>query len=808
MHYMSMMLMLLIYSSSIAYRRSSYHHSHAYSAYRRSLTCTSSIGSGSNDTPNLSSYNSNSNSNSDNIDGKHSKASSKKKYTVQVSDWENVLRNKIAIGSVSDAKYMLHNLNSTILANGRNVVYIITETCRRANSINAIIPLFDSIPLDAFDCTDDDVIPMLSGLNDKNNRYHHVDDAYKIVKYLQSKNVVLSSKVYSILFNIYSRQMDVTMIDLLFTEVCALSSSKLDIDIVLINTIINSYIRCGSIDRAIFVFASMNTRYSYFYRFTSSKSPLKATILSWKAVPNVRTYNILLKAARKLDSIDIYGKEIRDNISRLMQEDAVVGDAITKNTLLDFCRLSNDYDDAEELLNSGVALGVEGYTSIISGYASNGEYDKAIKVLNLMASKRVYPNKFTLSSIMTASMNTASPNMTLPRTLLNEIIGKYSTFLSKADLSALYGSYIIGITSVCSSANTLSDGRKLKYLQEAKSILSAMDSNKLVPDTATLNAYIQALCSYNDDVYIREALLIMKAMMKIGNMVDPYTYSILFTALGRAGYYKASYDLYKSVRIELDVPAVNALLNSFITSMHESMVTVALFYDITNSTGFVPNTRTYTSVYLAILRNIVGGRPAAPSSFVKSNMFADGYSDDTADAATAVSVTVPTAASDDTTPLIGYLNVNERYVVLDRSASIPTNYDRSIRKLRSEYSIDFLLRKLYASMRDKYSIGVDGILLSVLNSIFATQKHANILNPSIFSTETTRLLFEDLVTQGYEPDDLLPILLQCKFSPRQQRELLENPSASSRIRSAATSNKIFRKYGWNKMESGWSSLGF
>ena len=76
-----------------------------------------------------------------------------------------------------------------------------------------------------------------------------------------------------------------------------------------------------------------------------------------------------------------------------------------------------------------------------------------------------------------------------------------------------------------------------------------------------------------------------------------------------------------------------------------------------------------------------------------------------------------------------------------------------------------------------------------------------------FSSSTARLVFEDLIVSGTEPRDVPAILSACKYPSYREQELLAASSQSlAKVRANVVSNRIFRKYGWNAMDSGWSPI--
>lgn len=147
-------------------------------------------------------------------------------------------------------------------------------------------------------------------------------------------------------------------------------------------------------------------------------------------------------------------------------------------------------------------------------------------------------------------------------------------------------------------------------------------------------------------------------------------------------------------------------------------------------------------------------------------------------------------------------------------------------------TIDELLQKLYKTMRYDREIEPDDVMVGALNSLFASQGYnraadsglayydpADATPPkptidglrrrTIFSKKSAELVFEDLAISGWHPTLIRPILRSCSYPQHQMEELLregENNLALKKLRASSASVRIFKKHGWNKMESGWTGF--
>jgi len=105
--------------------------------------------------------------------------------------------------------------------------------------------------------------------------------------------------------------------------------------------------------------------------------------------------------------------------------------------------------------------------------------------------------------------------------------------------------------------------------------------------------------------------------------------------------------------------------------------------------------------------------------------------------------------------------------------------------------------------------GLDGDSSSGGGGSFGSRGGAWGWGRSELSQATARLVLEELIVAGFEPDALLPVVRACRFSVKKERALLaDEDGAVRRIRASAASRRIFKKYRWNDISSGFSSLGF
>ena len=385
-----------------------------------------------------------------------------------------------------------------------------------------------------------------------------------------------------------------------------------------------------------------------------------------------------------------------------------------------------------------MAPGVEAYTSLVAGYADKGKLSQAFKTVNAMKAEGIEPNSFTLTALMNACFR--ADDISSARELLKKTMEENSK--SKDILRTLYGSFVIGLSK-----------QGDQYAFEAKNAFFDMIKTKLAPDTATMNAVIQNMCTGRSAL---EALELARAMIQEGFHPDDFTYSILFTALGRAGEVEVVSRLFETANMTFDSTSINSMLQAYASSA-DPLACVRVFeklvkhdYQKGEVEYFAPTKVTYTIIFSAILQS------------------AAAYSMQSSDSPSTV------------------------------SSLTLKDYDT-------------MTRKFYKSMRFNYNIDVDKVMIGVLNrlcnikaldgngSLFSSQKLQTLI-----TKESARFILDDLLVLGYRPDEIRPILDACDYPPWKQQQILDQAPSTKRRNSA--SYKLFKKYGWNKVESGWSSL--
>ena len=549
------------------------------------------------------------------------------------------------------------------------------------------------------DVSEDDIMPFVAECVEKNNLYL----AQPVITYLLQNNMKCSARLFSLLLKgkLFSLLHDQQLLSLtsvgygklhqlqmIYKTLSTCAFKQVQADSVLFNSALDAFIRCDRAYLAVYLFEHVILSSGNF-RILSAPLPyddihditvVVSYFTQFSIRPSVRTFNILMKAMRNPailneDPANIFRSCLE--IINLMKRYNIEPDTITMNTMIDIAVASGNLDAAEKMISVlDYPPGVEGYTSLIAGYSSKGDISNAFRIFEIMDRNNIEANSFTLSALMNGCIE--ARNMALATKLLQIGRNRYPH-----KLSSLYGTYLIGL---CKQSCT---NRDIEY---ASSVYSDMLLRNYTLDIATINAYIQALCEVKRDI---PAALRVFHYISGSTEPDDYTYSILFSALGKEGHLEDVLRLYHRAHRYMDTPAINSLLRAFLSS-DEPLDAVRFFNCLTNSNStiasdtFIPNKITFTILFASLLKS------------TKSS----GARDDRVDL--------------DAAPFLAYDDSSKRFyetvIFASMKRSRGAQFSASTIKLpQSKYEI---LKLLFSSMRIKYNIEPDEVMVSTINTLF------------------------------------------------------------------------------------------
>eukprot|EP01031_Cornospumella_fuschlensis_P033551 gene33551-40590_t len=484
------------------------------------------------------------------------------------------LRRMIASGKIADARVLLGN--STRTSFEKSVVYIVCETCRRSGHLSNIVPLLQSINF-SFRCAEDDVMPLLKQCVDE-KKIHFLQT---LVDYLaQSRGLSMTAKAFSILLKGYGVARWEKSIDNVLVNI---AQREVAIDIVLLNSAMDAYIKCGNINKAVQLFriiarnAQVQSIFESSLPSTSTTSPSQSSSnrLSFESIiayvkkqssiikPDARSFNIVLKVwqgGTKPEDLEVSFKLLDAMAAEHLQPTSV-----TISTLIMSCLRANDVDRAMGLLQDYAALAsVEAFTSIIAKSAQDGKIDFSLSTLQMMIRQAIQPNYITWNCIMGACVG--SKDLVRAKELLaladggsTKILPNNGVVVSHQDRLSLYNAYVVACFKRFGE-----ESRETHFLLEGLYTLMLMNKRRIPLETATYNAFMKSLIELSSAKEAVWLLKIMTAESGRGLAFDDYTYSALFTALGRLGYIDEAMSAFTMLRQEAVVNTY--ILNSLLSA--------------------------------------------------------------------------------------------------------------------------------------------------------------------------------------------------------------------------------------------------
>lgn len=116
-------------------------------------------------------------------------------WTSGAPDLEYQVRRGIQQRNWKTVKEHLQSLNSTTLLSNRNIVYVITETCRRTENYDEILPLLRSLNTE-LKFLEDDILPLMKSCV---NNAKQMQIIQSMINFFHEKGIVFSARVYTTL---------------------------------------------------------------------------------------------------------------------------------------------------------------------------------------------------------------------------------------------------------------------------------------------------------------------------------------------------------------------------------------------------------------------------------------------------------------------------------------------------------------------------------------------------------------------------------------------------------------------------------
>ncbi|KAJ7568858.1 hypothetical protein O6H91_01G050800 [Diphasiastrum complanatum] len=241
--------------------------------------------------------------------------------------------------------------------------------------------------------------------------------------------------------------------------------SGFESDVIVGNTLVDMYAKCGCIERALLVFNNMHKRdvvsWNAMIAGYAQQSLVKEALglygnMKEECVqPNNVTYVVLLKACASVAALEI-GKQLHSDIIKSGFESNV----IIENALVDMYAKCGCIEDARQIFNNMHERDVVSLTAMIAGYAQQGLGKEALALYKQMKQEGVQPNSVTYVVLLKACASLAA----LEQGYAQHGLGKDALALlermQRENIKPNQVTYV-SVLSACSHSGIVDKGRHL-----------------------------------------------------------------------------------------------------------------------------------------------------------------------------------------------------------------------------------------------------------------------------------------------------------------------------------------------------------
>ncbi|KAJ7527666.1 hypothetical protein O6H91_16G065300 [Diphasiastrum complanatum] len=297
-------------------------------------------------------------------------------------------------------------------------------------------------------------------------------------------------------------------------------------DVVVGNTLVDMYAKCGCTEDAREVFDNMSERnvvsWTAMIAGYAQNGLGKEALALYEQMkqedmqPNNVTFVLLLKACASLAALE-QGKQLHSEIiKRGFQSDVVVG-----NTLVDMYAKCGCTEDARELFDNMSERDVVSWTAMIAGYAQNGLGKEALALFEQMKQAGLAPDKVLLVLLLKACASLAA--LKHGKLLHSEIIKR-----------GLKSDVVVGSTLVDMYA-------KCGCTEDARELFDNMSERNVVSWNAMIAGYTQNGLG-------REALALYEQMKQEGMQPNNVTFVFLLKACANLAALEQGKQLHSEIR--------------------------------------------------------------------------------------------------------------------------------------------------------------------------------------------------------------------------------------------------------------------
>lgn len=320
----------------------------------------------------------------------------------------------------------------------------------------------------------------------------------------------LSPVTYSILVKGYGKLCDTENIDMLLQHAAATDDSQdaMKPDTIFFNSLMDAYINSRQLDKAKTILMAMVQNDKFINGAIDRKYTSRDLDRNKKRFftfaphvcpsPNLRSYNILLKGYARHGYIDdaLNLSEELKILGTLSGNAGLWWDHVTTNTLVQAAVVARKFDLANDILNQHTVStenkgqsnyhdhpNADAYTTLMDGYAKDGQLKQAISLLKTMKIQNIEPNEYHYSCLigsLARERKIEQAEKMLAHIQSTRVIDRYHQ-------RSIYNSYISGLVKRKGQmeANDAIDDHD-RYVDKALLILREMIDQRIMPDSSTV----------------------------------------------------------------------------------------------------------------------------------------------------------------------------------------------------------------------------------------------------------------------------------------------------------------------------------